>query len=70
VQNVSLILGGRPVISASEVSSTYSAHHTRYLISFDKGATLWLSLRRFNPIARAEQIAIPPHFHDLVKVIH
>src|SRR4051794_31130004 len=47
VQNASPTLGGRPVIPESEVSSTYSAHHTLYLISFDNGATLWLSLRRW-----------------------
>jgi hypothetical protein len=65
VQNTSLELGGRPVITHSAESNMYKAHHTRYLVSLDKCVTLSASLLRFIPIATADRIAMPITRHDL-----
>ena len=65
VQKIPLVVGGRPVITHSTVSSLNNAHHTRYRVSFETCLTISLSLRRLRPIATAERMATPIIRHDL-----
>ena len=68
VQKAVSVWGGRPTRTQSPASSVESAHHTLYLVSFEISGTLRVSLRRFNPIAIADLIAIPFIRQDLLQM--